>query len=55
MPHLMSALPGSNVLLRITFALGGILFSPVSWPFRLALYNLLGSIASGPKFLLRKF
>jgi hypothetical protein len=59
-PHLSRALPGSKVFLRfcfplggIHFALGGVLFSPVAWPFRWALYGLLGSVARGPKFFLQ--
>jgi hypothetical protein len=59
-PHLSRAVPGSNVFLRfcfplggIHFALGGVLFSPVSLPFCWALYGLLGSVAKGPRFWLQ--
>jgi hypothetical protein len=59
-PHLSRALPGSKLFLRfcfplggIHFALGGVLFSPFVWPFRWALYGLLGSVAKGPTFFLQ--
>jgi hypothetical protein len=57
---LSQAVPGSKAFLRfcfplggIHFAVGGVLFSDVAWPFRWALYGLLGSSAKGPKFWLQ--
>jgi hypothetical protein len=50
-PQLSRALPGGKV--GIHFALCGVLFSPVAWPCRWALYVLLGSVAKRPKFRLQ--